>query len=39
LDTIAWERFSQQFEGAVKGALNTMQATSPAMRAPALGAW
>jgi 3-oxoacyl-[acyl-carrier protein] reductase len=37
LDTIAWERFSQQFDGAVKGALNTMQATLPAMRAAGFG--
>lgn len=37
LDAISWERFSQQFEGAVKGALNTMQAALPAMRAAGFG--
>ena len=37
LGEIAWERFSQQFDGAVKGALNTMQATLPAMRAAGFG--
>ena len=37
LGDIAWERFSQQIEGAVKGALNTMQAALPAMRAQGFG--
>ena len=37
LGEIAWERFSQQIEGAVKGALNTMQAALPAMRAQGFG--
>jgi len=29
---IGWERFNRQFEGAVRGALNTVQATLPGMR-------
>ena len=37
LGNIAWERFSQQFEGAVKGALNTMQAALPGMQAQGFG--
>ena len=37
LGEIAWERFAQQIEGAVKGALNTMQAALPAMRAQGFG--
>lgn len=37
LGEIAWERFSQQIEGAVKGALNTMQAALPGMRAQGFG--
>lgn len=37
LGDIAWERFSQQIEGAVKGALNTMQAALPGMRAQGFG--
>lgn len=37
LGEIAWERFSHQIEGAVKGALNTMQAALPAMRAQGFG--
>lgn len=37
LGEIAWERFSQQIEGAVKGALNTMQAALPDMRAQGFG--
>ncbi len=37
LGEVAWERFSQQIEGAVKGALNTMQAALPAMRAQGFG--
>lgn len=34
---IAWQRFNQQFEGAVKGALNTVQAALPGMRAQGFG--
>ncbi|NMM90283.1 3-oxoacyl-ACP reductase [Rhodococcus sp. SRB_17] len=34
---IAWQRFNQQIEGAVKGALNTLQAALPAMRAQGFG--
>lgn len=34
---IAWERFQQQIDGAVKGALNTLQAALPAMRAQGFG--
>jgi len=37
LGDIAWERFAQQIEGAVKGALNTMQALLPDMRAQGFG--
>ncbi len=37
LGDIAWERFSQQIEGAVRGALNTMQAALPGMRAQGFG--
>lgn len=37
LGEIAWERFAQQIEGAVKGALNTMQALLPDMRAQGFG--
>ena len=37
LGDISWQRFHQQFEGAVKGALNTMQAALPAMRAQGFG--
>ena len=37
LDEMAWERFSQQFDGAVRGALNSLQATLPAMRAAGFG--
>jgi len=37
LGDIAWERFNQQIEGAVKGALNTMQAALPGMRAQGFG--
>ena len=32
LDTITWQQFLQQSEGAVAAALNTIQATLPAMR-------
>lgn len=34
---IAWARFQQQIDGAVKGALNTIQATLPGMRARGYG--
>ena len=34
---IAWERFAQQIDGAVKGALNTLQAALPGMRAQGFG--
>ncbi|GKS82924.1 3-oxoacyl-ACP reductase [Acidovorax sp. SUPP1855] len=34
---IAWERFQQQIDGAVKGALNTLQAALPTMRAQGFG--
>ena len=37
LGDISRQRFHQQFEGAVKGALNTMQAALPAMRAQGFG--
>lgn len=37
LGSITWERFAQQFEGAVKGALNTMQAALPGMQAQGFG--
>lgn len=37
LGTITWERFAQQIEGAVKGALNTMQAALPGMQAQGFG--
>jgi 3-oxoacyl-[acyl-carrier protein] reductase len=37
LDDIPWTRFSGQFDGAVRGALNTMQAAIPAMRAAGFG--
>ncbi|GAA3985620.1 3-oxoacyl-ACP reductase [Comamonas faecalis] len=37
LGDIAWERFSQQIEGAARGALNTMQAALPGMRAQGFG--
>jgi len=37
LGDIAWERFAQQIEGAVKCALNTMQALLPDMRAQGFG--
>lgn len=37
LGDISWERFAQQIEGAVKGALNTLQAALPAMRAQGFG--
>lgn len=34
---ITWQRFAQQLEGAVKGALNTTQAALPAMREQGFG--
>ncbi|OZI71228.1 3-oxoacyl-ACP reductase [Bordetella genomosp. 12] len=37
LGDIAWERFEGQINGAVKGALNTMQAALPAMRQAGFG--
>ena len=37
LGNITWERFAQQIEGAVKGALNTMQAALPAMQTQGFG--
>lgn len=37
LGDIAWSRFQQQIDGALKGALNTMQAALPAMRAAQFG--
>ncbi|WP_414448436.1 3-oxoacyl-ACP reductase [Burkholderia sp. 22PA0099] len=37
LGEISWERMQQQLEGAVKGALNTMQATLPGMRERGFG--
>lgn len=37
LADMPWQRMAQQFEGAVKGALNTMQAALPGMRAQRFG--
>jgi 3-oxoacyl-[acyl-carrier protein] reductase len=37
LDTIRWEDFQGQFEGAVKGAFNTARAAAPHMRAQGYG--
>lgn len=37
LDEISWDRFRQQLDGSLKGALNTMQAAVPAMRAAGFG--
>ncbi len=37
IDNIDWGRFQQQFDGAVKGALNTMQAAAPAMKQHGFG--
>ena len=37
LATIAWPSFAQQLEGAARAALNTMQATLPAMREQQFG--
>src|SRR3546814_3753902 len=36
-ETIAWERFERQFEGSVRGALNTLKAAVPGMRAQGRG--
>lgn len=36
-ETIAWERFATQFEGSVRGALNTIQAAVPGMRGRGFG--
>ena len=37
LGDIAWDRFQAQLDGALKGALNTMQAALPAMRQAGFG--
>lgn len=37
LGDMPWQRMAQQFEGAVKGALNTMQAALPGMQACQFG--
>lgn len=37
LDEISWDRFRQQLDGSLKGALNTLQAAAPAMRAAGFG--
>lgn len=36
-EQIEWHAFAAQFEGSVRGALNTIQATAPAMRAQGFG--
>lgn len=36
-DSITWQDFAQQFEGSVRGALNTVQAALPGMRAQRFG--
>ena len=36
-ETIGWERFERQFEGSVRGALNTLKAAVPGMRALGFG--
>lgn len=36
-DTLTWDQLEQQFSGTVRGALNTVQATLPAMRAAGFG--
>ena len=36
-ESIAWERFECQFEGSVRGALNTLKAAVPGMRAQGFG--
>ncbi|OZI36980.1 3-oxoacyl-ACP reductase [Bordetella genomosp. 10] len=37
IDEIAWSRFQQQIDGALKGCVNTLQAAVPAMRAARFG--
>jgi 3-oxoacyl-[acyl-carrier protein] reductase len=37
IDEIGWARFQQQIDGALKGALNTVQAALPGMRAARFG--
>ncbi|PLP96516.1 3-oxoacyl-ACP reductase [Cupriavidus pauculus] len=37
LEEITWDRFRQQLDGSLKGALNTMQAAASAMRAAGFG--
>lgn len=37
LDTITWQQFHDQVQGALAGALNTIQATMPGMRAARFG--
>ena len=36
-DTLTWEHLDQQFSGTVRGALNTVQAALPGMRAASFG--
>ncbi len=36
-DTLSWENLEQQFSGTVRGALNTVQAALPGMRAAGFG--
>src|SRR5690606_2840453 len=36
-EAIGWERFERQFEGSVRGALNTLKAAVPGMRAQGFG--
>ena len=36
-EAIGWERFERQFEGSVRGALNTLKAAVPGMRAHGFG--
>lgn len=36
-DTLSWQDLDQQFSGTVRGALNTVQATLPSMRAAGFG--
>lgn len=36
-ETIGWERFQRQFEGSVRGALNTLKAAVPGMRGQGFG--
>jgi len=37
IDQIAWDRFQQQIDSALKGSVNTLQAAVPAMRALGFG--